>query len=313
MSARSPRSSRSPRRGRGAQGPGRRRRGRQPRRAPPQEAAVVTMELERGRPAPARGRDLQAPPAPLPRGQLLRRCQPREPERGRDRRRPHLPGQPDGLLGPARPDPHHPPGRRSQRPAGLPQPVRQRADQARRRRGLPRALPDLGAGGQVHLAGQRGLPRHRAGRPARHDQRPRPGGPGPRAQRADPRRTWSPTCASSPARSPQQDAALGRAIEELPGVARARRARPSPTSTRSFPALRAFAREALPGVRSTPATLRRRDPVHRTGPRARLPARAARPASPTCARRSPGLPCSSTRHGRIPRADARALVAASTR
>ena len=44
----------------------------------------------------------------------------------------------------------------------LPRPVRQRADQARRRRGLPRALPHLAAGLQVHLAGQRGGARHRA-------------------------------------------------------------------------------------------------------------------------------------------------------
>jgi ABC-type transporter Mla subunit MlaD len=51
-----------------------------------------------------------------------------------------------------------------------------------------------------------------------------------------------------------QDVALGRAIEQLPGVLTA--AEPAFTNLNaSFPALRAFSREALPGVRATPATL----------------------------------------------------------
>jgi phospholipid/cholesterol/gamma-HCH transport system substrate-binding protein len=51
-----------------------------------------------------------------------------------------------------------------------------------------------------------------------------------------------------------QDVALSRAIEVLPQVLDA--ARPAFANlNRSFPAVRAFAREALPGVRSTPATL----------------------------------------------------------
>jgi phospholipid/cholesterol/gamma-HCH transport system substrate-binding protein len=51
-----------------------------------------------------------------------------------------------------------------------------------------------------------------------------------------------------------EDAALEQAIRELPGVLAA--ARPAFANLNaSFPALRAFAREALPGVRSTPATL----------------------------------------------------------
>ncbi|MGH2951157.1 MAG: MlaD family protein [Solirubrobacterales bacterium] len=51
-----------------------------------------------------------------------------------------------------------------------------------------------------------------------------------------------------------EDAALGRAIEELPEVLEA--ADPAFANLNaSFPALRAFSREALPGVRSTPATL----------------------------------------------------------
>jgi phospholipid/cholesterol/gamma-HCH transport system substrate-binding protein len=51
-----------------------------------------------------------------------------------------------------------------------------------------------------------------------------------------------------------QDEALGRAIEVLPSVLDA--SRPAFANLNaSFPAVRAFAREALPGVRSTPATL----------------------------------------------------------
>ncbi len=51
-----------------------------------------------------------------------------------------------------------------------------------------------------------------------------------------------------------QDAALGQAIEELPGVLDSARVAFANLNA-SFPALRAFAREALPGVRSAPETL----------------------------------------------------------
>jgi phospholipid/cholesterol/gamma-HCH transport system substrate-binding protein len=51
-----------------------------------------------------------------------------------------------------------------------------------------------------------------------------------------------------------EDEALARAVEQLPGVLQA--ARPAFANLNaSFPAVRAFAREALPGVRSTPETL----------------------------------------------------------
>jgi phospholipid/cholesterol/gamma-HCH transport system substrate-binding protein len=51
-----------------------------------------------------------------------------------------------------------------------------------------------------------------------------------------------------------EDEALGRAVEQLPGVLEA--AEPAFANLNaSFPALRAFSREALPGVRSTPETL----------------------------------------------------------
>jgi ABC-type transporter Mla subunit MlaD len=56
-----------------------------------------------------------------------------------------------------------------------------------------------------------------------------------------------------------EDVALGRAIEELPNTLEA--ARPAFANLNSsFPALRAFAREALPGTRSAPETLRAATP-----------------------------------------------------
>jgi ABC-type transporter Mla subunit MlaD len=56
-----------------------------------------------------------------------------------------------------------------------------------------------------------------------------------------------------------EDTALGQAIEELPDTLQA--AKPAFTNLNaSFPALRAFAREALPGTRSAPATLRAATP-----------------------------------------------------
>jgi ABC-type transporter Mla subunit MlaD len=59
-----------------------------------------------------------------------------------------------------------------------------------------------------------------------------------------------------------EDVALGQAIEELPNTLEA--AEPAFANLNSsFPALRAFAREALPGVRSTPATLQAATPFIR--------------------------------------------------
>ena len=56
-----------------------------------------------------------------------------------------------------------------------------------------------------------------------------------------------------------EDVALGQAIEELPNTLQA--AKPAFANLNAaFPPLRAFAREALPGVRSTPATLRAATP-----------------------------------------------------
>ena len=73
-----------------------------------------------------------------------------------------------------------------------------------------------------------------------------------------------------------EDQALGRSIELLPDVLRA--AKPAFANLNAaFPPLRAFAREALPGVRSTPATLDAATPFVEQVAAAGLQARAARP------------------------------------
>ena len=89
-------------------------------------------------------------------------------------------------------------------------------------------------------------------------------------------RTWSPTSASSPARSrPRTSRSGGRSRSCR---TRSRRRGPAFANLNaSFPALRAFAREALPGHALDPGDAARGDPVRRPGPRAGLRARAARP------------------------------------
>ncbi len=73
-----------------------------------------------------------------------------------------------------------------------------------------------------------------------------------------------------------EDVALGQAIEELPNTLEA--ARPAFANLNaSFPALRAFAREALPGTRSAPADPEGGDAVRRADPPPGLRAGAARP------------------------------------
>ena len=58
-------------------------------------------------------------------------------------------------------------------------------------------------------------------------------------------------------------------------------------STRAFPPTRAFAREILPGVRETPATIDAALPVDRAGPQAASAKRARRPRQRRSARRPP--------------------------
>ena len=135
------------------------------------------------------------------------------------------------------------------------EPARQRAHQVRRRGGIPRALPDLAALVQVHLAGQ-------------------PGGARDPARRPLGRRSAASTGSSG--RSARNEQTLQGLVTNFrivtgsfaaagPGARRGDSGRCPTCSTSaepafanlnaSFPPVRAFAREALPGVRSTPATL----------------------------------------------------------
>ena len=247
-------------------------------------------------------------------GNLFVDLRPGQPERRRSRRRLHDPDRPDLGLGPARPGADHAAVGRPQQPAGLPEGVRRRARSkyggAEGFRELYRTSPRAY---KYTAAGQPGAARHRAARPLRRD---------PQLRQRGPR-----------ARRPQRGAAQGpghqlphrRRLVRLRGPG-ARAARSS--SCRSvldagkpafanlnaaFPPLRAFAREALPGVRSTPA--RRSTPRRRSSHQLR----AAGLASRSCAAWShdlrptiPQLAKLTKRHGPVPGAGAGARPAAST-
>ena len=131
--------------------------------APGEQAAVVTMELDRGRAAAARAtRTFKLRPRLFLEGNYFVDLEPGSPNADEVDDGHTFPVnqtsysvQLDQVLTTLQGDVRA-------NLQVLPRPVRQRADQARRRRGLPRALPHLAAVLQVHLAGQRGVPRHRA-------------------------------------------------------------------------------------------------------------------------------------------------------
>ena len=74
------------------------------------------LHRRRQGPADPRRRLRRDPAADLPRGQLLHRPRPRQPERAGDGQRRHDPGQPHLDRGPARPDPHRAAVARARRP-----------------------------------------------------------------------------------------------------------------------------------------------------------------------------------------------------
>ena len=133
--------------------------------------------------AAAHRRDDEAPPAPVPRGQPVRRPAARQPERPGGRRRARLPGRSDSGRRPARPGADHAPGGRADRPPDPARPVRQRARQARRLGGPARAVPLLARRLPVHVAGERGAARAAAPRPLGPDREPGLHGRGPGPQR----------------------------------------------------------------------------------------------------------------------------------
>ena len=95
------------------------------------------LHRRRRRPADPRRRLRPDPPADLPRGQLLHRTRPRQPQRAGDGQRRHDPGQPHLDRGPARRDPH----RAAVAGAGRPRPPAARAS-ARRSTHEPTAAED---------------------------------------------------------------------------------------------------------------------------------------------------------------------------
>ena len=237
-------------------------------------------------------------------GNLFVDVQPGTPERRGARLRRRDPARADLGLGPARPGADLAAEARSARTSALPQGVRRRAlDQ-------PTAAPRAcGEASTRHLARRyrfsaqvnEALPRHRARRPGRL----RSATSATRSRRStatrSSSRTWSPTSASSPARSRPSDEALEQAIAELaarpargpPGAGEAERRasrRCAPSRARRCPASRA-ANPALDDANPFVSQLRS----------AGLEAGAARPGQgpapddPAARRRSPRPPCRSSR------------------
>ena len=113
---------------------------------PGEQAAVVTMELNEDALPLHEDATFKLRPRLFLEGNYFVDVQPGSPNAPEIAEDHTFPVNQTVLLGAARPGADHAPGRRPHRPADLPRPVRQRAGQARRRRGLPRALPHLGAG-----------------------------------------------------------------------------------------------------------------------------------------------------------------------
>ena len=163
----------------------------------------------------------------------------------------------------------------------------ERARQVRRRRGLPRVLPDLGARGlQVHLAGERGAARHRAGRPRRRHPQPR------RVAAAldrnevqlqdlvtNLRHRHRVVRGRGAPRSSEGDRRAAAAC--WPSAAR-RSSSSTPTSRRCAPSPERRCRVSEAAEHGA----RRREPLDRPAPRAGLASRSCAAWSRTCARRS---------------------------
>ena len=209
--------------------------------APGQQAAVVTMELDDDALPRPRGRDLQAAPAAVPRGQLLRRHAAGQPERPLDRRRPHLPDQPDLVLGPARPGADHAAGRCPRRPADVPRTssatrspstAARRASASstgpRRRRSSTPPQVNQAVLGTPARRPHRADPRPRSGRPRARQQRAGAAGPGHqlprllRLVRGRGRGAWARRSRCFPTSLRSAKPAFANLNARLPGAARVR-------------------------------------------------------------------------------------------
>ena len=148
------------------------------------------LHRRRRRPADPRRRLRRDPAADLPRGQLLHRTRPRQPQRAGAGQRRHDPGQPHLDRGPARRDPHRAAvagARRPQPPAGgLRHGAHAQADGGRRRdpaargagqdrrRSAQRRLQIRRRRRPLQRPGHQRLARHRAARPLAPGRRRRP-------------------------------------------------------------------------------------------------------------------------------------------
>ena len=158
-------------------------------------------------------------------------------------------------------------------------------DQVRRRRGLPRALPLLARRVPLHVAGQRGPPRHRAARPLGPDRQP-----GPVVRGARPQRGGAPGPGHQPADRRRLVRGRGRGARagdrELPGVLEAGEPPSSASTTRSRgPRVRARGAAGRALDAGDAATRRRRSSSQVRG--CSSPRTSCAASSPTCARRSP--------------------------
>ena len=148
------------------------------------------LHRRRQGPADPRGRLRRDPAADLPRGQLLHRPRPRQPERAGAGQRRHDPGQPHLHRGPARRDPDRAAvacARRPRPPAGeLRHGADAQADRRRRRdpaargegqdrrRSAQRRLQIRRRRRPLQRPGHQRLPRHQPPRPLASDRRHRP-------------------------------------------------------------------------------------------------------------------------------------------
>ena len=153
------------------------------------DAVEVTFTRRRGGPADPRGRDGRDPAAAVPRGQLLPRPRPGQPERAGARRRRRHPGHPDGDRGPDRRGPDGAAGADPQGPAAgaarasaprsptsRPRPTTSARTPTSPARPAAEALNDVASLRRARRARhgdrQRGAARREPARPLRPDPRP---------------------------------------------------------------------------------------------------------------------------------------------
>ena len=245
-----------------------------------QGGAVVTMELDDDGAAAEGGRDLQAAPAPVPRGQPVRRRHARQPGRAGGRPRRHaVPADADSnsvQLDQILTDSFQADTRQDLQ-IFLDQFGKALIDEGGAE-SFRDALQDLAGRLQVHLAGQRGGARREPARPLRPDQATSTRWSAASAATSGRCRTLITNLRIVTGSFAAQDEALEQAIIELPQVLEA--GDPAFASLNAaFPPLRAFAREVAARRAHGAGDARRRDAAAQAGAAA-LAAAASCAASP---------------------------------